>query len=85
MISPDKEDKNIDPLFDIEEIIDHKINEKGLPAVLIKWSVNEDEYSWEKLHNIKKDDPVTLAIYIVKNRFNKDKKFLFKWTNKFLF
>ena len=50
----------------------------------IKWVIGDDEYSWERLSDVRRDDPIVLAVYILENNI-KDRRFLLKWAKRLLY
>ena len=61
----DYNEMDSDPLFKVEKIIDHKINDKGQPMLYVQWDKLGEDKSWEKLHDIRADEPLLVADYIV--------------------
>jgi hypothetical protein len=76
-------DNEGDKRWEIEEILDHKWDpkKKGRLLILIEWKALE-EPSWEPMHIIKEDDPITLAEYARDhNRLDQTK---WKWAKRYL-
>ena len=73
-----------DPLFEIEKILDHKITEKGKPLFKVRWQSDQEEM-WIKMSQLKEDEPLMLAEYIVKYNLRGNKYYQYKWAKRFLY
>ena len=78
------EDLEEDPLFAIDEILDHNLTKKGLPLFKVKWSSDQEE-TWVKMSQLKEDEPFLLASYVVENNLRGNRKFQYKWARRFLY
>ena len=78
-------DEEDDQLFKVEKIIDHKLNEKNKPILYIQWDKNGTDFSWESFSDIKADEPLMVAEYIVKNDVRRDKRFQHTWARRLFY
>ena len=66
-------------------IIDQKTNDKGQPILYIQWNKQGEDKSWEKLHDIRVDEPLLVADFIVSNDVCRDRTLLFKSSRRLLY
>jgi len=55
----------IEELYEIRNIVGHRKNRKGVPALKILWSTNEE--TWEPFEVIRQDAPLLTAEYVINN------------------
>ena len=78
------DDLEQDPLFEIEEILDHKITEKGRPLFKVRWISNLEE-TWVKMSQLKEDGQLMLSNYIMKFNLRGNRYYQYKWARRFLY